>query len=143
MKLPWHWQACATSPEPQAAWAVGDAAWRLLTKISAWDAPALQGLQATACQDMLVVLGPMAQLPWVDGVAYAAPSAQAPLLWLPTTHEPNVPHDLLFSALFGAHGREPVFLCKTRHAVVPLDRQQSLTPQWLEQVVQKWQDLTL
>ena len=47
----------------------------------------------------LVVLGDVAELPWLDGIAYLGRDEAAPHLLLPTSRRPDVPLDLFARAL--------------------------------------------
>lgn len=133
---PWPWRMRREPAAPAAAVAWGDVAARLHAHLNArLDAHQHEGpgapaaaCTATAGSNVLVVLGEAAALPWVDGVAYAAPCAHAPGLWLPTLWEPDLPADLLARALQRLHGRQPLLLWREPPAVVPLDRQLPLTP---------------
>ena len=154
---PWQWrtrsgalgmsthQAGAQPPwsgPAAAAVAWGDAAGRLhalLVRESARDPAAAPGRwSASASRDVLVVLGEPAALPWVDGVAYAAPCADAPALWLPTLWEPDLPGDLVARALHRLHGRQPLLLWRQPAAVVPLDRLLPVTAALLARIEEHW-----
>ena len=136
---PWGGPAPA---EAAAAVAWGDAAARLhalLVRESARDAAAASHRwSASASRDVLMVLGEPATLPWVDGVAYAAPCADAPALWLPTLWEPDLPGDLVERALHRLHGRQPLLLWRQPLAVVPLDRLLPATPALLARIKEHW-----
>jgi hypothetical protein len=102
--------------------------------------PAAQAqLLATVSHDVLIVTGPPRDLPWVPGIAYATRCAEAPALWRPTLQKPDVPLDLLARALQRRHRREPLLLWPEPAAVVPLDRQQRVTPELLELIAGRWQ----
>jgi hypothetical protein len=121
--IAWRWQPVADAPAPRAAVGHGVAATRLLARLAAWPAARRAGLAVTGTRDWLVVLGPGDDLPWVDGVRYAAPCADCPSLWLPTHVAPDVPPDLLCKALESRHRRAPFLLWPEPAAVLPLDRQ--------------------
>ncbi|HEX5719145.1 MAG TPA: hypothetical protein VF179_23485, partial [Thermoanaerobaculia bacterium] len=59
----------------------------------------LARLTGVAGQDLIVLLGDSAFLPWVEGAAYLGRDARAPSLLLPTNREPTVPLPLLERAL--------------------------------------------
>lgn len=59
----------------------------------------LTELSGVAGDDLLVVLGPEAALPWCDGVSYLGRGPGAPALLVPTLLEPSVPAGLLERAL--------------------------------------------
>ena len=119
----WRWLPVADAPAPRAAVGHGIAATRLLARLAAWPTARRAALAVTGTRDWLVVLGPGDDLPWVDGVRYAAPWADCPSLWLPTHAVPDLPPDLLCKALDARHHRAPVLLWPEPAAVLPLDRQ--------------------
>jgi hypothetical protein len=118
------------------AW--GDAARRLHARLLL--IPAEQGtrLQVTANRDAMVVSGAASDLPWVDGVEYAATDERAPGLWLPTSWEPDVPTDLVGQALSTGFSRSPLLLWRDPPAVIPLDRQLPVTAQHLQRIAAYW-----
>ncbi|WP_242489322.1 hypothetical protein [Pseudomonas sp. TH08] len=136
--MSWAWQSRRTPVEPQAAVAWGDVARRLLARLLLIPEEQAGRLQATANRDVLVVTGAAADLPWVDGVEYAAMDDRAPGLWLPTSWEPDVPSDLLGQALAKKFSRTPLLLWRDPPAVVPLDRQLPVTAQHLQRINAYW-----
>ena len=138
-RLGWEWQPVAEPALPQAAVTHGEAARRMLDRLTTLPADDQVRLLATANADMLVVIGPEEALPWVDGVAYAAPCAEAPALWLPVLQRPTLPCDLIERALIRRHGRQPLLLWPEPAAVMPLDRQLPLTPALIERIAALWQ----
>jgi len=123
--LEWRWKTRATALPAQAAVAWGNAAQQLLARLHRLSLAEQAMLSATASRDVVVVTGEISALPWVDGVAYAAPCIEAPGLWLPTWTEPDLPGDLLARMLQRQHHRQPLLLWPQPQAVIPLDR---LTP---------------
>ena len=121
--LTWQWRPVADAVAPRAAVGHGVAAARLLARLAAMSPNARAALAATGTADWLVVLGPGDDLPWVEGVRYAAPCAASPALWLPTHLEPTAPADLLWRALESRHRRTPILLWPEPAVVLPLDRQ--------------------
>ncbi|MEP6503244.1 MAG: hypothetical protein ABJD97_07945 [Betaproteobacteria bacterium] len=121
--LAWRWSPVAEAPAPRAAVGHGPAASRLLARLRALPAQRRALLTATAAADWLVVLGPADELPWAEGVRYAAPCPSCPALWLPTHCRPDVASDLLGRALERHHGRSPLLLWPDPAAALPLDRQ--------------------
>lgn len=121
--IAWHWRPVADAAAPRAAVGHGPAAERLLARVGAWPQARRAALAVTGTRDWLVVLGPTDDLPWVEGVRYAAPCADCPSLWLPTHRAPSVPPDLLWQALHARHRRAPLLLWPEPEAVLPLDRQ--------------------
>lgn len=96
-------------------------------------------LEATAAEHLLIVTGDSADLPWVDGVEYAAPAPQVPGLWLPTRWQPHVPADLVLQALDGRFSRRPLLLWPTPARVIALDRLLPLAlPEHLALIAQRW-----
>ena len=121
--LSWQWRPVVDAALPRAAVGHGAAALRLLARLAALPAARRAALTATGTADWLIVLGPTDDLPWVEGVRYAAPCAASPALWLPTHCEPTAPVDLLWRALERRHQRAPLLLWPEPFAVLPLDRQ--------------------
>ena len=121
--IPWQWRPVGNAPAPRAAVGQGIAANRLLARLAALPASRRTALTATGTADWLIVLGPTDDLPWVEGVRYAAPCAACPALWLPTHCAPTAPPDLLWRALEARHRRAPLLLWPDPVAVLPLDRQ--------------------
>ena len=137
-RLGWGWCTVATPAPPQAAVACGAAARRLLDRLAALWSDDQAKLLATAHQDMLVVIGPEAALPWVPEIAYAAPAAEAPSLWLPVLWRPDAPLDLLERALQRRHGRQPLLLWPDPPSVMPLDRQLPLSLPLIGRIAALW-----
>ncbi|WAT25964.1 bpX5 domain-containing protein [Pseudomonas sp. GXZC] len=135
---PWRWRSRQAPAEAQAAVAWGDAARRMLGRLALLEAEHAARLHATANAEVLVVTGATADLPWVDGVAYAAPSASAPHLWLPTSWEPDVPQDLLGQAFSARFKRSPLLVWREPAAVIPLDRLLVVSPDHLQRIADYW-----
>lgn len=134
----WTWRSRQVPAEPQAAVAWGDVARRLHARLSGLPQAQAARLQATASGDVLIVTGAGGDLPWVDGVAYAAPFDDAPGLWLPTSWEPSVPVDLLGQALGARFKRSPLLLWREPQAVVPLDRLLPVCADHLQRIAAHW-----
>lgn len=132
----WHPQMAPASPHALIAW--GAVARRLHVRLRMLDADLLARLSATASAELLIVAGATADLPWIDGGAYAAPCDEAPGLWLPTLQRPTAPLDLLAAALAARHQRQPLLLWPEPAAVVPLDRLLPLSPALLERIGAGW-----
>lgn len=135
---PWAWRSPQVPAEAQAAVAWGDVARRLHGRLALLAADHAARLLATANGDVLVVTGATADLPWVDGVAYAASCASAPGLWLPTSWQPDVPQDLLGQALVARFKRSPLLLWREPQAVIPLDRLLAVSPAHLQRIADYW-----
>jgi hypothetical protein len=90
----------------RAVAAVGAPARSLAERLAAFDDAALGALAAVAGEaagdDLLVVLGEAAALPWVDGVVYLGRDDAAPELLLPTALAPSVPPGVLAVAIRAA-----------------------------------------
>ena len=84
---------------PRAATATGAALGRLVERLRLLPEDRLARLEAVAGDDLLVVLGAEADLPWVDGLVYLGRSDQAPSLLLPTAVEPSIPEPVFERAL--------------------------------------------
>lgn len=126
--LRWSWLPTPEAPPPQAVVAHGDSTVHaLLTRLQALPAAQRERLSIVAAAGWLVVLGASADLPWVDGVRYGAPSAVAPSLWLPTHRHPDLPQDLISQALAQAMGAGPLLLWPKPEAVMPLAGAQPAT----------------
>ncbi len=134
----WGWRPRQVPVTPQAAVAWGDVARRLHARLLLLPTEQASRLQATANRDVLVVAGAAADLPWIDGVAYAAMDAQAPHLWLPTRWEPDRPTDLLAHALAEKFQRTPLLLWRDPPTVVPLDRQLPVSATHLQRIEYLW-----
>lgn len=118
----WTWCDEPQPPAPAALVATHALARTLLAKLQALATDARAPLAVTAHQDLLFVAGAAAMLPWCDGGAYAAPSADAPALWLPTTRRPDVAVDLLARRIEQQHGARPMLLWPDPAQLLPLDR---------------------
>lgn len=138
LAMGWIWRPRLAPAEPQAAVAWGDTARRLHARLLLIPIEQAGRLQATANRDVIVVSGGASDLPWVDGVEYAAADQRAPELWLPTSWEPEVPTDLLGQALSARFTRSPLLLWREPSVVIPLDRQLPLTPQHLQKIHAYW-----
>jgi hypothetical protein len=132
------WRERAHSPAPGGLVAAGPAMRALLAELKRRDPTALQGLRVAATQALWVVLGEAAQLPWVDGVRYCAPDADAPGLWLPTWLAPTLPPDLLHGALRRRTGHAAMLLWPAPALVLGLDDALPLQPpllDWLDKAL--------
>ncbi|HEX3765723.1 MAG TPA: hypothetical protein VHW23_43805 [Kofleriaceae bacterium] len=104
----------------RAVAAVGDPARALADRLAALDDAALGALAAVAGDDVLVVLGAAAALPWVDGVVYLGRDDAAPELLLPTALAPTVPPGVLAAAIRAALPRPaPIAVLAAPARLVP------------------------
>ena len=136
--LAWRWQHDPAPPEARAAVGWHSTAQALHARLAELPATVQSRLYATASRDVLIVSGALADLPWVPGVAYASSCREAPALWRPTLLRPTVPADLLERALRQLHHRQPLLVWPEPAAVLPLDRQLTVTPQLLERIAERW-----
>ena len=118
----WRWRPEAEPPEPMAVIGIGGAARRLFATLRTVAPKQRELLKATANQDVLVVNGAAASLPWASGVLYAAPRTEAPSLWLPTTERPDIALDLLERTLRRRYEQSPLLLLREPAQIVPLHR---------------------
>lgn len=103
------WRPRRTPLDPIGVAARGEAARALARRLLARDDETLARMSGAAAPDVLVVLGPSADLPWADGAVYLGKDAAAPSLLLPTTREPSVPLPLVERALARAADAPPPF----------------------------------
>jgi MoxR-vWA-beta-propeller ternary system domain bpX5 len=108
--VPIAWRPRTVPLEAVGVAARGEAARALLLRLLARSDEDLARLSGVAGQDLILLLGDAALLPWVEGAAYLGRDPQAPSLLLPTNREPTVPLPLLERALViraGHHKAEP------------------------------------
>jgi hypothetical protein len=108
--VPIAWRPRTVPLEAVGVAARGEAARALVRRLLARTDEDLARLSGVAGQDLILLLGDAALLPWVEGAAYLGRDPQAPSLLLPTNREPTVPLPLLERALVvraGYHKAEP------------------------------------
>lgn len=133
--MKWSWCAPADPPAAQGVVATGDAARALLQVIGGiMPSP----FRVAAHSDLLVVVGPFDQLPWVLGATYIAPDVDAAGLWLPTTTRPDVSTDLVQAALLRRHGVLPLLLLPSPAQVISLSSLLPMDAAWAERVRARW-----
>lgn len=115
-----HWQPCTSHTAPAGLVVAAAQAASMLGLLQQRSEERLQHLSAVATRDLLVLLGPEHELPWLDGVRYCAPAADAPELWLPTHTVPALPLDLVQSALLHRIDSRPLLLWHAPEQVLPL-----------------------
>src|SRR5262249_1650206 len=93
------WRPRAVPLEPRAAAASGRAARALAARLLEREDATLARLSGVAGEDVLLVAGAAAELPWVDGIVYLGRDVAAPSLLLPTCLEPVLPLPLVERAL--------------------------------------------
>jgi len=123
VSLPWQWQHRAQPLAAQAAVAWGEVAPRLHARLVQLPLATCKRLTVAASDGLLMVIGATADLPWVEGIEYAAPDPDALGLWLPTRWQPQVPAEWLLQALGTRVTRRPLLLWREPARVIPLDRQ--------------------
>ncbi|CAA2110085.1 hypothetical protein [Variovorax paradoxus] len=139
LPIEWRWQPSAEPLPAQAAVAWGTAAHALYARLLQLEPSRHAGLSAMAGRDLLVVTGEADALPWVDGVAYAGPAADAPGLWLPTVEAPDLPAELVARSLQREHpNRQPLLLWPRPAFVLPLDRLLPLSAALLARIGAHW-----
>jgi hypothetical protein len=97
--VPIAWRPRSAPLEPVGMAARGEAARTLARRLLARSDEDLARLTGVAGQDLILLFGDSASLPWVEGAAYLGRDARAPSLLLPTNREPTVPLPLLERAL--------------------------------------------
>ena len=97
--VPIAWRPRSAPLEPVGMAARGEAARALARRLLARSDEDLARLTGVAGQDLILLLGDSALLPWVEGAAYLGRDARAPSLLLPTNREPTVPLPLVERAL--------------------------------------------
>lgn len=136
--IPWRWRARRDPGQAQAAVAWGVVAARLHTRLLRMSEDQTSRLHATANREVLIVMGHVDDLPWVEGVEYACAETAAPGLWLPTSWEPDTPLDLMGQALLRRFSRAPLLLWHAPNAVLPLDRCLPVTARHLQHIQDEW-----
>ena len=127
------WRERTDHPEPAGLVAARPSIGALLRELRRRDPDSLRDLTVSTTRELLVLLGPAAQLPWVDGVRYCAPVAGIPGLWLPTRVAPEAPPELLHAALQRRTGHAAMLLWNDPEMVLGLD---GALP--VRQAVQDW-----
>lgn len=133
--MSWSWVDESEPPVPQGVVGTGDVARHLLAAV---ESGPHEGLSATAHQDILVLTGTPERLPWVDGVQYIAPRADAASLWLPTAQRPAVALDLLEHAIQRRHPLAPLLLLRAPAQLVPLTRLLPVSAALILQIRERW-----
>ncbi|UOD27956.1 hypothetical protein INH39_21040 [Massilia violaceinigra] len=119
--LSWHLRPDA-APAPHGQVAQGAVIGALLARLAALDDAQRALLRAVAAPGILVLLGPGAALPWVDGARYCAPDPLQRMLWLPTDVQPQAPLDLVLANLSARGASLPFLLWDAPQLVLPLGR---------------------
>lgn len=130
-----NWQPRSSAPTPGGVVADAALAGAVLALLRQRSDDSLRRLSAVATRDLLVILGPADELPWLDGVRYCAPEACAPALWLPTNTIPALPLDLVQNALLRRADSQPVLLWHAPEHILPLSRALPLTAAALDWLI--------
>jgi len=130
-----RWCDAPTPIAPRGVIGLGPVAHALLRAV---EKDPQRGCMAVAADGLLVLTGETGQLPWVDGVRYISPCAEASGLWLPTTRHPEVPLDLLARALARRHGEHPLLLLEQPSLLLSLARLLPVDARWLQHLRQRW-----
>ena len=104
---------------PCAVAAVGDPARELGRRLAALADAALAELTAIAGDELLVVLGEAAALPWVDGAIYLGRDEEAPALLLPCALAPTVPPAALAAAIRARVAPPPIAVVPAPRRLIP------------------------
>ena len=107
----------------------------LLAVLRQRNADELRDLLLTTTRDLLVLRGPAERLPWIDGAGYCTTTPGVPGLWLPTRQVPDLPMELLYTALRQRSGHAVLLLWNEPELVLGLDDSLPVRPDvldWLE-----------
>ena len=98
-------------------------------------APArLSSLRGSFDDQVIVVLGEEAMLPWVPGGIYLGQESHAPGLFIPTLLKPNLPVDWLERAVQSKYGQGHYAIDPWRHAVYNLSHALTISPERLREI---------
>jgi len=136
-RIPVQWTPRDAPLEARAVVASGAAAQALGRRLAELDDAALRSLAAVAGNDLIIVLGEAAALPWADGVVYLGRDESAPDLLLPTALAPTVPPAVLEAAIRKVVQRaSPVAVLPSPARLIPCGSARSidraLLAAWLE-----------
>ena len=136
-RIPVEWTPRHAPLEARAVVASDAAAKALGRRIIELDDAALRSLAAVAADDLIVVLGEAAALPWADGVVYLGRDEAAPDLLLPTALAPTVPVAVLEASIRKVVAKAaPIALLPSPARLIPCGAARSmdraLLAAWLE-----------
>lgn len=94
-----HWRERLKPLEPVAVAGRGPVAGRLGRRLGLFPEKALSAFRGVAGKDVLLVMGPPDQLPWVDGAEYLGKDPDEPGLLLPTNSGPVLQAGMMKRAL--------------------------------------------
>jgi hypothetical protein len=89
---------------PECVVAVGPSSRLLAARVLEREDESLSALEGLATEDAILLFGEANVLPWIDGVSYLGRDPRAPLLYLPTTLEPDMPIELFERAIVKQEG---------------------------------------
>jgi len=105
----------------------GDTALKIVRRLLSRDDAQLGLLFGVGGSNLILIVGPQDELPWLDGVQYLGRAPGAPELLLPTTLQPTVPESLLSRAIAHAHIKPPVAFMLDERSLVSLAPAQRLS----------------
>lgn len=126
------WERRPQALAPAGMVTAGEVTQRLLVQLRLASEEALARLSVVATRDLLVLIGAIDDLPWIDGARYCAPDPQVQDLWLPTTLAPALPLDLVRRSAAARVGEHTVLLWNEPEQLLPLHQPRSLTPVLVE-----------
>ncbi|SHH13754.1 hypothetical protein [Massilia sp. CF038] len=126
------WSERSEALPPSGMVTAGAVTRRLLARLRSVDGQALSRLSVAATRDLLVLIGPADELPWVDGARYCAPDPDVHSLWVPTNMRPVLPPDLIRRSAAARAGDGVLLLWPSPEQFVPLESARSLTPEVLD-----------
>ena len=138
--MAWEWMLADSPAVPEAALAWGQQSRLLHARLERLPDDQRHRLQVTANGQMLIVTGKAEDLPWIEGIEYAAANPDAPGLWLPTRWRPDLAAELVLRALGRVSKRSPLLLWREPVALVPLDRLLPASTQVLAKIAGFWQE---
>lgn len=121
------WQGRARRVEARALVLWGSMRQQALQRLQQYADADLQQLALVPTGQCWVLIGSLNYLPWLDGVAYAAPDTQAADLWLPLHVQPSVCSTLLLQQLKQQYHHAPFLLWPDPPALVCLNKPYSLS----------------
>ena len=121
------WQAHPRRVEARALVLWGSLRQQAVQRLQQYADADLRQLALVPTEQCWVLIGPLKYLPWLDGVAYAAPDTQVADLWLPLHVQPSVCSTLLLQQLKQQHQHAPFLLWPQPAALVCLNKPYTLS----------------
>lgn len=128
------WQLRSHRVEARALVLWGSLRQQAIQRLQQYTDADLQQLALVPTGQCWVLIGPLKYLPWLDGVAYAAPDKQAADLWLPLHVQPSVCSTLLLQQLKQQHQYAPFLLWPEPPALICLNQPYTLSRAVLDRV---------